>query len=117
MTVSQAIDQVDALAPNMLMHPEKSRHLAVLNERVLYELYQANRVTLPDLPDVSDPSADLLIPSPWDEGYVYYTAAMIEYARGDNARYNEHIGMFHSLWGAYADHFRRTHLPRGGFRY
>ena len=117
MTVSQAIDRIDTLSPNMLNHPEKCRHLAVLDERVLYELYQPKGMAAPALPDVSDPVTDLLIPSPWDEAYVYYTAAMIEYARGEMARYNEHISMFHTLWGAYADHFRRAHLPCGGFRY
>ena len=117
MTVSNAIERTDALTPNLLTHPEKCRHLAVLNERVLYELYDPHRMAAPELPDVSEPTAELLIPSPWDEAYIYYLSAMIEYARGENARYNEYIAMFHTLWGAYADHFRRTHLPRGGFRY
>ena len=117
MTVSQAIEQIDALSPNMLSHPEKCRHLAVLDERVRCELYQDKGMVQPILSDVHDPAADLMIPSPWDETYVYYTAAMIEYARGETARYNEHIGMFHTLWGAYADHLRRAHLSRGGFRY
>ena len=117
MTVSQAIERIDTLSPNMLSHPEKCRHLAAVDERIFYELYRANRITPPELPDVSDPAADLMIPSPWDEAYVYYTAAMIEYARCESARYNEHIALFHTRWGGYADHFRRTHLPRGGFRY
>lgn len=117
MTVSCAIARADALAPNTLSHPEKCRHLALTDERVLRELYPLHRITPSEPPRVSDPAAELLIPSPWDEAYVYYLAAMIEYERGEIARYNEHIALFHALWGAYADHLRRTHLPRGGFRY
>ena len=117
MTVAQAIEHVDTLAPNMLSHPEKCRHFAVLDERVLYEMYQPGHLTPPVCTDVGDPAAELMIPSPYDEAYIYYTAAMIEYARGESARYNEHIAMFHTLWGAYSDHFRRIPLPRRGFRY
>ena len=117
MTVSQAILRADALAPNTLSQPDKCRHLAQVDQRVVCELYEYNRQAVLALPKVDEPAAELLIPAPWDEAYVYYLAAMIEYARGEIARYNEHIALFTSLWEGYAAHLCRTRPTRGGFRY
>ena len=117
MTVSQAILRADALAPNTLSQPDKCHHLAQVDQRVGRELFEQSRRVAPALPEISDPAAELLIPAPWDEAYVYYLAAMIEYARGEVTRYNEHIALFNSLWEGYADYLCRTRLPRGGFRY
>lgn len=112
MTAATAMERADALSPNSFTQPEKCRHLATLENRVRVELMGQATEADPPAPD-----ADLLIPAPWDEAYLYYLAAMIAYTQGETARYNEHIALFHTLWGAYADHYRRTHLPRVGFRY
>lgn len=117
MTVTQAIERADALTPNGCSRPEKLRWLASLDGRVKRELHDTHHGAPAELPEESE-GETLLIPAPWDEAYLYHLSAMIAYAQGETARYNESIAMFRALYADYADHYRRTHLPRGGtFRY
>ena len=125
MTAIEAITRTDRMSPNQIADPEKLRWLSVLDGRVRRELWDthydsesASRQNESETGTILDPTAELLIPHPWDETYLYWLAAMIDHTLGEIGRYNENIALFHSYYGAYADHYHRTHLPRGGaFRY
>ena len=120
MTISQAITYADNAMPNNMPHPEKLRHLSVLDGRVRRELYDRceggpNEPFCPyEARKDFDPNAELTVPAPYDEIYIHYLGAMIAHAEGEPQRYEECKSLFEACFAAFADNHLRDHKPRGG---
>lgn len=63
-----------------------------------------------DPPAVED--TELLIPAPYDELYVHYLAAQIDFWNGEYGRYNNAMAMFNSKRGDYVNLYNRTHTSK-----
>ena len=63
--------------------------------------------------DSTDPNTVLLVPAPWDEMYLHYMQAQIDYANGDMTRYTNGAALFNTSLAAYKNHYNRTHAPKG----
>lgn len=59
-----------------------------------------------------DADTELLVPHPYDELYVHYIEAMIDYTNGEFARYNNSLAVFEDSWNDFAAYYRRTHFPK-----
>ena len=120
MTISQAITYADNAMPNNMPHPEKLRHLSVLDGRVRRELIDRceGGPSKPFCPyearENFDPNAELTVPAPYDEIYIHYLGAMIAHAEGEPQRYEACKSMFDTLSAAFAADYMRDHKPRGG---
>ena len=53
----------------------------------------------------------LLIPYPYDDVYLKWLEAQIDYANGEIARYNNSITLYNSAMTAFMNYYNRTHLP------
>ena len=119
MTITQAIERTDSLVPNTYLHPDKLRWLTVLDGRIQREIidrYEGEKTAA--LPEYDEDTVDstLLVPAPYDELYVHWLSAMIHYANGEMARYNNSLARFDAEYIAFARQYATDHMPRAGGR-
>lgn len=60
-----------------------------------------------------DPVFELYAESPYDEVYLRFLEAQIDYANGEIERYNNSIAAFNHAYSAFERFYNRTHLPLG----
>lgn len=117
MTISEAVARVDALKPNSFSYAQKLAWLSALDGAVMAEVVAAyegetaawgGEYTLSTPPETT-----LLIPPPYDEAYLRYMEAQMDYANGEYERFNNSNTMYTAAFTAYANHYNRTHMPRG----
>ena len=56
---------------------------------------------------------ELLVPAPFDEVYLRWLEAQIDYANGEYDKYNNAILMYQTAYDGYANYYNRTHMPVG----
>lgn len=124
MTIIEAINRIDALVPNTFEEREKIFWLSMLDALVKTDVidrceggadtpfYEYNECTLPE--------TALLVPSPFDEMYLFWMEAKICYYIKEMDQYNNAIVMFNSAFDRFRKHYNRTHKPlreRRGFHF
>ena len=115
MTINEAIGQLDSGRNNAFSRLEKIMWLDRLDRQVA--LFMANYENAPlfsgytaDTPG----NQQLLLSSPFDEAYLRYMEAQMDYQNGEFTRFNNAIGLFHSAISAFENHYNRTNMPIGG---
>ena len=61
--------------------------------------------------DSTDLQTELLIPAPYDEVYLRWMEAQIDYYNGEYDKYNNAIIMFNTAFEAYQKHYNSAHKP------
>ncbi|MBQ7873761.1 MAG: dockerin type I repeat-containing protein [Oscillospiraceae bacterium] len=56
---------------------------------------------------------ELFVGMPYDELYLRWLEAQIDYHNGEIERYNNSITAFNSAYSAFERYYNRTHLPKG----
>ena len=59
----------------------------------------------------TDTQTELLVPVPYDEMYLRWLEAQIDYHNGEYDKYNNAIIMFNTVYEAYQAFYTRNHLP------
>lgn len=114
MTILQAITQIDSLKHNTYTRADKLSWLSRLDETVKTVLHDTHAGEHPEFSgyDETTPAeTELLVEAPFDEMYLRYLEAQIDYHDGEYGRYNNSITMFNSCFADYAAHYTRTHMP------
>lgn len=112
MKLNEAIARIDKLKSNPYDRAEKLRWLSCLDGLV----WQQTRVVHGEAAGGSftpytQESADdtqLLIPAPYEEIYLWWLAAQIDYHNGEFTRYNNSISLFNTGFSAYVDLYHRS---------
>lgn len=122
MTIIEAIERVDSLKPNNYTQEDKIAWLSMLDGVIRTEIIDTHE----GAEDVAfngygvDISRDtvLLAPAPYDDVYVKWLEAQIDYSNGELAKFNNSIAMYNTAYSAFERYYNRTHMPRGtSFRY
>lgn len=58
-----------------------------------------------------DQDTVLLVPAPYDEMYLRWLEAQIDYYNGEDERHNNAIMRFNNAYEGYKKHYTRTHMP------
>ena len=117
MTILEAINRVDSTKPNSYTQIEKVDWLSTLDgiikgeiidtheggEAIVFESYGAN--TLLD--------TELLVPAPYDDIYIRWLEAQIDYANGEINKYNNSLTAYNDDYDLYARYYNRKHMPKG----
>jgi hypothetical protein len=61
---------------------------------------------------MADQGQALLIPPPYDDVYIKWLGAQIDYHNAEFDRYNNGMVMFNAGYQSFVDFFNRTHMPR-----
>ena len=117
MTIIEAINRVDALKHNTYTQTDKVLWLSRLDWMVKKHIIDthegAEEVTFTGYDDSTDIQTELLVPAPYDEVYLRWMEAQIDYHNGEYGKYNNSIEMFNAEYTDYQNHYNRTHMPIG----
>ena len=61
--------------------------------------------------EAKDMDTELLVDMPYDDIYIRWLEAQINYANGEIDKYNSAITMFNTAFEAYENHYHRNHMP------
>lgn len=117
MKIAEAISTVDALKPNAYTPEEKIKWLSTLDNKVKSKIIDAHEggadVAFSGYDSATDQDTELLVPAPYDEMYLRWLEAMIDYHNSDDGRYNNAIILFNNAYEDYKRYYTRTHMPLG----
>lgn len=116
MKVREAIDRTDSLKHNTYTIEEKVEWLSRLDGLVKQQIIDTHEdgddIVFNGYTQKENMNTTLLVPMPFDEVYIRWLEAQIDYYNGEIERYNNSIAMFQSAYDAYVRHYNRLHLPK-----
>ncbi len=117
MTIMEALHRTDTLKPNGYSNPEKIKWLSILDGIIKTEVIDKHEggdaVTFTEYGDETELTRELLVPAPYDEIYIHWLEARIDYTNGEYDKYENSMEMYNTAYSAYANHYNRTHMPLG----
>ena len=116
MTILDAISRIDTLKPNAYSQEQKVRWLSTLDGVVKSEIIDTHEggEGIPYTPYNEDNlTAKLLIPAPYDDVYLRWLEAQIDYANGEYGKYQNSMTMYNTAYSSFERYYNRTHMPLG----
>ena len=116
MKISEAINQLDELKHNTYTQSNKVQWLSRLDAMVkkqIIDTHEGEEVIFNGYDDSTDMNTELLIPAPYDEVYLRWMEAQIDYHNGEYGKYNNSMELFNTSYNAYQNEYNRTHMPKG----
>ena len=117
MKIIEAINRIDGLKHNTYSQNEKVAWLSRLDsmvKRMIIDTHEGSEdVSFTGYDDSTDPETELLVPEPFDEVYLRWLEAQIDYANGEYDKYNNSILMYQTAYDGYANYYNRNHMPYG----
>ena len=115
MKINEAITRLDNLKFNTYTESDKVDWLSRLDYMVKQQIIDthegAEAVTFTGYTDDTPTDTVLLVPAPYDEIYLRWMEAQIDYHNGEYDKYNNAIIMFNTVFNDYQKHYARTHKP------
>lgn len=122
MKIIEAITKIDALKPNNYTTDNKVAWLSVLDGIIKEEIIDTHEggeaITFNGY-DVNTPNdTELLVPAPYDDIYVRWLEAQIDYSNADYGRYSNSMTMYNAAYSTYERYYNRNNMPLGkSFKY
>lgn len=117
MTLIEAITEIDDLKHNTYSQRDKVGWLSRLDsmvKRLVIDTHEGGAgVSFNGYDEGTDLDSELLIPEPFDEAYLRWMEAQIDYHNGEYAKYNNSIEMFNAVYNRFQNWYNRTHMPNG----
>ena len=122
MTIIDAINGLDALKHNTYTQSDKvgwlSRLDTMIKKHIIDTHEGAEDVIFNGYNDSTDINTELLAPEPYDEMYLRWMEAQIDYSNGEYNKYNNAIQMFNTSYESFNNYYNRNHMPKGkSFKY
>ena len=114
MTISQAISRVDDLRHNVYSHQDKIRWISTLEHTVVRQVLQEHEggeINFDGYTPEKDMQTQLMVKAPYDDIYIRWMEAMIDYHNGEIASYNGAIALFNAAFDNFKAWYTRTHMP------
>lgn len=115
MTIIEVIDRLDSLKHNTYSQNDKVLWLSKLDWMVKKQIIDthegAEATSFNGYTDETDVNTKLLVPAPYDEVYLRWMEAQIDYLNGEYDKYNNAIIMFNADFEAYAAYYNQNHRP------
>ena len=117
MTIIEAINRIDSLKPNNYSQDDKVAWLSKIDgiikekiidtheggEDIVYEGYDADTNT----------ATELIAKAPYDDLYIKWLEAQIDYANNEYGKYNNSMTMYNATYAEYENYCNRSHMPKG----
>ena len=122
MTIREAITRLDALKFNTYNEADKVEWLSRLDSAVKLQIIDnhdgANDISFSGYDANTPDNTVLLVPAPFDEVYLRWMEAQIDYHNGEFDKFNNAIIMYNTAFDEYQKYYTRTHKPvQGGRRF
>lgn len=116
MTILEAVHKVDTLKPNSYTQPEKIKWLSTLDGIIKSEIIDTHEggenVVFEGYDDESDLDTALLVPAPYDDIYIRWLEARIDYANGEYGKYNNSAEAYNTAFEVYSRYYNRQNMPK-----
>lgn len=117
MTILEAIHRLESAKPNSYDETEKISWLSVLDGVVKNNIIDTHegtdKVVFNGYNEETPLDTVLIVPAPYDEVYIRWMEAQIDYSNGEYEKYNNSMQMFNTALTAYNNYYNRTHMPLG----
>ena len=117
MTIIEAINTIDNLKHNTYSQHDKVAWLSRLDsmiKRLIIDTHEGGDETAFTGYDADgELNVEMLVPAPFDEVYLRWLEAQIDYANGEYDKYNNSILMYQAAYDGYANYYNRNHMPKG----
>ena len=117
MKIIEAINRIDSLKHNTYSNNEKLAWLSRIDsmvKRLIIDTHEGGEgITFTGYDDRTDLNTELLVPAPFDEMYLRWLEAQIDYTNGEYDKYNNAILMYQAAYDGYANYYNRNHMPKG----
>ena len=117
MKIIEAIDTIDHQKHNTYSEKEKIGWLSRLDsmvKRLIIDTHEGGEeITFTGYDENTDLETELLVPAPFDEMYIRWLEAQIDYTNGEYDKYNNSILMYQSAYDGYANYYNRNNMPKG----
>ena len=115
MTIKDAINRIDSQKHNTYNNGEKIAWLSRLDFMIKKSIIDTHEgyedVTFVGYQDDTDLDTELLVGEPFDEIYLKWLEAQIDYANGEYYKFNNSILMYNTAYEAFENHYNKTHMP------
>ena len=115
MTIMEAINRIDVLKPNTFDQSEKIHWLSVLDGLIKAHIIDthegADTVSFQPYHDDTALTQELIVPHPFDEIYIRWLEAQIDYANGEYDKYNNSISTYNTVYLNFSRYYNRTNRP------
>ncbi len=115
MKIIEAINRLDALKANTYNQPEKIEWLSRVDSMVKKQIIDTHEggdtVSFTGYNEDTDHQTELLVPAPFDELYLRFMEAQIDYHNHEYEGYNNAIMLFNTAFQTYADHYNQRNMP------
>lgn len=117
MTISEAINKIDALKFNTYTQAEKVSWLSTLDGLIKNEIVNmhegAEEVEFTGYGESTPTDTVLIAPFPYDDMYIKWLEAQIDYTNAEYDKYDNSKLAFNTLYSAFYNWYTRTHKPIG----
>ena len=117
MKIIEAINRIDDLKHNTYSQTDKVRWLSTLDNMVKNHVIDthegAEEVSFTGYDERTDLQTELLMPAPYDDAYLRWMEAQIDYHNGEYSKYNNAVEAFNAVYESYKSNYNRTHMPKG----
>ena len=115
MTIIEAITRLDELKFNAYTQDDKVEWLSRLDSAVKLQIIDnhvgAENISFSGYNKDTHPNTVLLVPAPYDEVYLRWMEAQIDYHNGEYDKFNNSIVMYNTAFDNYQKYYIRTHKP------
>lgn len=115
MTINKIIDLVDAQKPNAYEEKTKIAWLDKLDRTAFQEIistHEEGDESFEGYDEDTDGETELLIPDEYQNVYLYWMYAMIDFANQEIQRYTNSMIMFNNEYAQFGNWYNRTHMPK-----
>lgn len=117
MTILQAIQKIDTLKPNTYTQSEKVAWLntieGLIKRNVIDTHEDGEGIEFTGYDQDTPVDTEMIVYEPYDELYVLWLEAMINYTNGEFVKYNNTIIRVNDMQQAFANDYNRRHMPIG----
>ena len=123
MTIIEAINLIDASKPNTYGQVEKIRWLSNLDWTIKREIIDTHEggesIVFNGYTEDTPLDTPLLAPAPYDELYVRWLEAQIDYANGEFNKYNASMSMHNTYMTSFINYYNSNNMPlqKNGLKY
>lgn len=116
MKIKEAINQIDSQKPNTYSYAEKLSWLNRLDsmvKRLIIDTHEGgDDVAFTGYDERTDQNTEMLVPAPFDEVYIRWLEAQIDYANEEYDRYNNAVLMYQTAYDGFSAWYNRNHMPK-----
>ncbi len=117
MTIMDALYRIDEVKPNSYSQTEKIKWLSSLDGVIKSNIIDTHEggegIKYEGYGEDVDISTVLLVPAPYDDIYLRWLEAQIDYANGEYGKYNNSIVAYNDAYSLFERAYNRTHMPKG----